>query len=111
MKSIKAFLILAFAASFASGSLAAAEPPTQLIKVPKNEAAMEATRATIARDAANPPVKPAAHKTKTKSGKAASTNKVPPKPGKAASSKPHQAKPAKTAPANKHPGKAHAGKK
>lgn len=111
MKSIKTLLALALAAGIASGPLAAAEPPTQLIKVPKNEAAMEATRATIARDAANPPVKPAAHKSKAKQGKAASANKPHAKAGKAASSQQRQAKPGKAAPANKHPAKAHAGKK
>ena len=111
MKSIKVLLVLALAASFASGSFAAAESPAQLIKVPKNEAAMEATRATIARDAANAPAKPAAHKTKAKPGKSASANKPHTKPGKAASSPQRQAKPAKAAPANKHPAKAHASKK
>ena len=123
MKSIRTLLALAVAAGIASGPLAAAEPPTQLIKVPKNEAAMEATRATIAKDAANPPVMPAAHKTKAKQGKAASANKPHAKPGKAASAnKPHakpgkavssqqrQAKPGKAASAGKHPAKAHVGK-
>ena len=120
MKSIKALLVLA--ASFSFGSFAATEPAAQLIKVPKNEAAMEATRATIARDAANNPATPAAHK--AKQGKAASANKHSAKPGKAASANKHQtkpgkaapaakppAKPGKVAPANKRQGKTHAAKK
>jgi hypothetical protein len=122
MKSIKALLVLALAASFSSGSFAAAEPPAQLIKVPKNEAAMEATRATIARDAANAPAKPAVHKAKpgkaasankrsAKQGKAAPTAKSPAKQSKAASSQQRQAKPGKAAPANKHPAKALTAKK
>lgn len=111
MKSTKAFLALALAASFASGSFAASEATPPLIKVPKNEAAMEATRATIARDAANNPVKPAVHKTKTKQGKAVPANKHQAKQGKAAPTNKHQAKPAKAAPANKHQAKAHTAKK
>ena len=103
MKSIKALLVLALAASLSSGSFAAAEPPAQLIKVPKNEAAMEATRATIARDAANSPATPAAHKAKP--GKAASATKHPAKPGKAASANKHPAKQGKAAPATKPPAK------
>ena len=109
MKSIKVLLVLALAASFASGSFAAAESPAQLIKVPKNEAAMEATRATIARDAANPPVKPAGHKAKP--GKAASANKHSAKQGKAAPTAKSPAKQGKVAPANKRQAKAHPAKK
>ena len=72
MKSIKTLLALALAASFASGSFAASEPATPLIKVPKTEEAMQATRAITARDTANDLVKPAGHK--TKSGHAKSTS-------------------------------------
>lgn len=122
MKSIKALLVLALAASFSSGSFAAAEPPAQLIKVPKNEAAMEATRATIARDAAHSPVTPSAHKAKpgktasaskhsAKPGKAASANKHPAKQGKAAPAAKSPAKQGKVASANKQQAKAHAAKK
>ena len=70
MKSIKVLFALALAASFASA--AAAETTLPLIKVPKTEAAMQATRAMTARDAANNVAKPAAHKAKTKAGKGAS---------------------------------------
>jgi hypothetical protein len=69
MKLINALASLALAASFASASFAASE--TTLIKVPKTEAAMQATRATTARDAANNPAKPAAHKTKSRQAKPA----------------------------------------
>ncbi|MBS1229577.1 MAG: hypothetical protein H6R17_2854 [Proteobacteria bacterium] len=101
MKSIKTFLALVLAASFASASFAASETTPPLIKVPKNEAAMEATRATIAKDAANNPVKPAAHKA------------VKPAAHKAAKSATHKpkAKQGKAAPAKKHKAKAPAAKK
>ena len=87
MKSIRTFFALALAASFASASFAASEATPPLIKVPKNEAAMQATRATIAKDAANNPVKPAAHK----AAKPA-THKPKAKQGKAAPAKKHKAK-------------------
>jgi len=87
MKSIRTFFALALAASFASASFAASEATPPLIKVPKNEAAMQATRATIAKDAANNPVKPAAHK----AAKPA-THKPKAKQGKVAPAKKHKAK-------------------
>ena len=117
MKSIKALLVLAFAASFASGSCAAEEPAAPLIKVPKNEAAMQATRATTARDAANNPAKPAAHKAgKPSTHKAAKPDT--PKTGKPSTHKTGKpdthkakAKPGKAVPAKKHQAKAPAAKK
>ena len=87
MKSTKPLFALAFAASLASASFAASEATPPLIKVPKNEAAMQATRATIAKDAANNPVKPAAHK----AAKPA-THKPKAKQGKVAPAKKHKAK-------------------
>ena len=69
MKLTKTLFALALAASFASA--VATETTLPLIKVPKTEAAMQATRATTARDAANPPAKSSANKTKAKQGKGA----------------------------------------
>ena len=87
MKSIRLFLALVLAASFASASFAASETTPPLIKVPKNEAAMQATRATIAKDAANNPAKPAAH-----NAAKPATHKPKAKQGKAAPAKKHKAK-------------------
>lgn len=95
MKSTKPLFALAFAASLASVSFAASETSPPLVRVPKTEAAMQATQATIAKDAASNSVKsptrkaakPAAHKT-TKSA----THQPKAKPGKAAPAKKRQAK-------------------
>ena len=101
MKSIKSLFALVFAASLASASFAASETTAPLIKVPKTEAAMQATRATTARDAANNPVKPAANK----AGKNA-THKA----AKPASHQP-KSKQVKAAPAKAHKAKAPVAKK
>ena len=114
MKSIKTFFALALAASFASASFAASEATPPLIKVPKNEAAMQATRATIAKDAANNPVKSSSHKAvKSPTRKAAK-----PAAHKTTKSATHQpkakqgtAKQGKAAPAKKRPAKTPAAKK
>ena len=75
MKSIKTLVALALATSFASCSLAASETTLPLVKVPKTEAAMQATRATTAKDAASNPARPSAHKTKAKQLKGAPVKK------------------------------------
>ena len=109
MKSIKTFLALALATSFAAGAFAASETTPPLIKVPKTEAAMQATRATTAKDAANNPVKSSSHKAvKSPTHKAAK-----PAANKAVESATHKpkAKQGKAAPAKKHPAKAPAAKK
>jgi len=95
MKSIKTFFALVLAASFASASLAAPETTPLLIKVPKNEAAMQATRATIAKDAANNPVKSSSRKVMKPAAHNAAkhaTHKPKAKQGKAAPAKKHKAK-------------------
>ena len=99
MKSINTFLALALAASFASAAESETTPP--LVRVPKTEAAMQATRATTAKDAANNPVKSPTHKA------------VKPAAHNAAKTSTHQpkAKQGKAAPAKKHPAKAPAAKK
>lgn len=106
MKSTKPLFALAFAASLASASFAASETSPPLVRVPKTEAAMQATQATIAKDAASNSVKsptrkaakPAAHKT-TKSA----THQPKAKPG--------TAKQGKAAPAKKRQAKTPAAKK
>lgn len=75
MKLTKTLFALALAASFASGSFAASETTPPLVRVPKTEAAMQATKATTAKDAANNPAKPATHKAKAKQVKGAPAKK------------------------------------
>lgn len=111
MKSTKPLFALAFAASLASASFAASETSPPLVRVPKTEAAMQATQATIAKDAASNSVKsptrkaakPAAHKT-TKSA----THQPKAKPGTA---KQGTAKQGTAAPAKKRQAKTPAAKK
>ena len=106
MKSTKPLFALAFAASLASASFAASETSPPLVRVPKTEAAMQATQATIAKDAASNSVKsptrkaakPAANKT-TKSA----THQPKAKQG--------TAKQGEAAPAKKRPAKTPAAKK
>ena len=83
MKLIRNLVVLALAASFASLSFAASDAPMPLTRVPKNEAAMQATAAETAKDAAHDSVKPGAKKSKAK-GKT--------KPAKMKSAKGHKAK-------------------
>lgn len=112
MKSIKVLLALALAAGFASASFAASETAPALIKVPKTEEAMQATRATTARDTTNGLVAPAGHKTKSKETKSAAP-KTKSKQGKPSAHK-AKAEQGKESAAKKHstkaPRRAHAAK-
>jgi hypothetical protein len=91
MKLIKGFFFLALAASVVSSSFAAAETALPLIRVPKTEEAMQATKATTARDAANSPVKPVTRQTKSKQVKP-SAHKTTAKQTKGTSPKKHNTK-------------------
>ena len=85
MKLIRSLVVLALAAGFASLSFAASDAPMPLTRVPKNEAAMQATAAEAAKDAAHDSVKSASKKSKSK-------GKTKGKPAKTKSLKGHKTK-------------------
>ena len=106
MKSTKPLFALAFAASLASASFAASETSPPLVRVPKTEAAMQATQATIAKDAASNSVKsPTRKAAKPAAHKAVKSATHQPK------AKQGTAKQGKAAPAKKRPAKTPAAKK